>query len=322
MHSIEWNDNHLRLLDQRMLPHKSDWLELYNHYEVAKAIQDMAVRGAPAIAIAASYGLALAVQNGDDRTEATKILLQSRPTAVNLQWALNRLSTVADVDLLSEAKRIHAEDLKLNHSIGRHGASVLHGGVLTICNTGALATGGHGTALGMIRTAHSNGKNIHVYILETRPYLQGARLTAFECLEEGIPCTLITDGMAGALLKSGRVQSAVAGCDRVAANGDTANKIGTYQMAQLCHVHDVPLFIAMPTTTLDRQCSTGSEIPIEVRPSTEVRSIQGIHIAPKNIPVWNPSFDVTPAKLISGWVTEFGIWQPPFPETEAIGQTD
>lgn len=313
MHSIEWQDTHLSLLDQRKLPHKSDWIQLKTHEEVAQAITDMVVRGAPAIAIAGAYGLALAIKNGADRRKAARTLFDARPTAVNLQWALDRLSTVSDNDVLDEAIRIHQEDLMLNQNIGMHGAPLLTGGILTICNTGALATSGHGTALGMIRSAHQNGQDIHVYILETRPYLQGARLTAYECMEEGIPCTLITDGMAGALLQTGRVQAAVAGCDRVAANGDTANKIGTYQLAQLCRVHNVPFYIAMPTTTLDRECPSGTEIPIEERPPLEIRSVQGTPIAPHDIPVWNPSFDVTPAHLISGWVTEFGIWQLPFP---------
>jgi len=315
MHSIEWTGTHLRLLDQRLLPHQTVWLNLYTHNEVAQAISDMVVRGAPAIAIAGGYGLAMAIANGYDRTEASEVLLASRPTAVNLQWALDRLSTVEDSQVLKEAIQIHEEDLAINHAIGKHGAPLLTGGVLTICNTGALATSGHGTALGMIRSAHAAGQEIHVYILETRPYLQGARLTAYECMEEGIPCTLITDGMAGALLRSGRVQSAVAGCDRVANNGDTANKIGTYQLALLCKAHDVPFYIAMPTTTLDRECPNGDAIPIEERPPTEIRSVQGHPIAPDEIPVWNPSFDVTPAELIRGWVTEQGVWNLPFPDS-------
>ena len=313
MHSIEWTGSHLRLLDQRLLPHQTVWLDLHTHNEVAKAISDMVVRGAPAIAIAGGYGLAMAIAAGTDRQNASDTLLASRPTAVNLQWALERLATVPDEDVLSEAIQIHQEDLAINHAIGQHGSPLLQGGVLTICNTGALATSGHGTALGMIRSAHAAGNDIHVYILETRPYLQGARLTAYECMEEGIPCTLITDSMAGALLQSGRVQAAVAGCDRVANNGDTANKIGTYQLALLCKAHNVPFYIAMPTTTLDRTCPNGNEIPIEERSPIEVRSVQGHPVAPYDIDVWNPSFDVTPADLIHGWVTEKGVWQLPFP---------
>ena len=314
MHSIEWTGTHLRLLDQRRLPYQTVWLDLYTHNEVAQAISDMIVRGAPAIAIAGGYGLAMAIAAGVDRFSAVQTLVESRPTAVNLQWALDRLSNIPNSEILSEAIRIHEEDLEINHAIGKHGAPLLHGGVLTICNTGALATSGHGTALGMIRSAHAAGQDIHVYILETRPYLQGARLTAYECMEEGIPCTLITDGMAGALLQTGRVQSAVAGCDRVANNGDTANKIGTYQLAQLCKIHTVPFYIAMPTTTLDRNCPTGEQIPIEERPPDEIRSVQGHPVAPHDIPVWNPSFDVTPARLIQGWVTEKGVWRVPFPK--------
>lgn len=313
MHSIEWTGTHLRLLDQRCLPHQTEWLELHSFNEVAEAISDMVVRGAPAIAIAGGYGLAMAIAAGANRQQAAEVLLNSRPTAVNLQWALNRLSIVPDESVLNEVIRIHEEDLTINHAIGQNGAPLLSGGVLTICNTGALATSGHGTALGMIRSAHAAGQNIHVYILETRPYLQGARLTAYECLEDGIPCTLITDGMAGALLKSGKVQSAVAGCDRVALNGDTANKIGTYQIALLCHAHNVPFYIAMPTTTLDRDCHHGDNIPIEERSPTEVRSVHGHPIAPRHVSVWNPSFDVTPAHLIHGWVTEKGVWNVPFP---------
>ena len=313
-HCIEWTGTHLRLLDQRRLPHQTVWLELHSHNEVAQAISDMVVRGAPAIAIAGGYGLAMALADGVDRASAVQTLVESRPTAVNLQWAMDRLSRVADSEVLPEAIRIHQEDLAINHAIGRHGAPLLQGGVLTICNTGALATSGHGTALGMIRSAHAAGQSIHVYILETRPYLQGARLTAYECMEEGIPCTLITDGMAGALLQSGRVQSAVAGCDRVANNGDTAYKIGTYQLALLCKAHNGPFYIAMPTTTLDRHCPTGEQIPIEERPPEEIRSVQGHPVAPNHIPVWNPSFDVTPAHLIHGWVTELGVWTVPFPQ--------
>ena len=312
MQSILWNQDHLELLDQRLLPHQTVWIHAHNHSAVAQAIKDMVVRGAPAIAIAAGYGLAMAIAQGVDRDKAHKELLDARPTAVNLRWALERLSSIANEHVLQEAIAIHQEDLAINHSIGAHGASVLEGGIITICNTGALATGGHGTALGMIRSAHAQGKNIHVYILETRPYLQGARLTAYECMQENIPCTLITDNMAGALLRSGKVQVAVAGCDRVAKNGDTANKIGTYQLAVLAKAHNVPLYIAMPISTLDLSCPNGEAIPIEERPAQEVRSIHGVAIAPSDIPVWNPSFDVTPAHFISGWVTEQGILQPPF----------
>ena len=311
--SIYWDNTNLHLMDQRLLPHQEIWLKATSSDDIAVAISKMVVRGAPAIAIAGAYGLLMGHRQGEDRTLTSQKLLNSRPTAVNLKWALDRLSTVSDEDLEKEVLAIHQEDLQINLDLSQHGAPLLKGGVLTICNTGSLATSGHGTALGMIRTAHNNGQNIHVYALETRPYLQGSRLTAFECQKEGIPCTLITDGMAGALLKSGKIQSAVAGCDRVADNGDTANKIGTYGMAVLCKHHNIPFYIAMPTTTLDRETPTGNEIIIEERDPTEVRSVQGKAIAPNNIPVWNPSFDVTDAEYITSWVTEYGVWTLPFP---------
>lgn len=307
MQAIIWKEDHLLLLDQRHLPHKEIWVETRTAAAVAKAISDMVVRGAPAIAISAAYGLALAILNQENRTEAHQRLLNSRPTAVNLQWALKRLSTIPDQQILKEAKKIHQEDLEINLSIGQHGAPLLNGGVLTICNTGSLATGGHGTALGMIHTAHNNGQNIHVYILETRPYLQGARLTAYECMKEGIPCTLITDSMVAALIGQGKIDAAVAGCDRVAKNGDTANKIGTYQLALLCRTQNIPFYIAMPWSSYDESCISGSEIPIEERPADELRQFHGVPVAPKDIPVWNPAFDVTPYNLINGWVTETGI---------------
>ena len=307
MQAIIWKENRLLLLDQRQLPHQEIWVEARTSAEVTRAISDMVVRGAPAIAISAAYGLALAILHGENREMAHQALLSARPTAVNLQWALARLRTIPDEQLLSEAKRIHQEDLEINRAIGKHGAPLLHGGVLTICNTGALATGGHGTALGMIRTAHQNGQGIHVYILETRPYLQGARLTAYECLKEKIPCTLISDSMTAALMAMGKVHTAVAGCDRVARNGDTANKIGTYQLGLLCQAQNIPFYIAMPWSSYDKDCPTGREIPIEERPADELRHFHNIPVAPEDVPVWNPAFDVTPHSLINGWVTETGI---------------
>lgn len=321
MESIRWNGEHLNLLDQRRLPREEVWLTLKTADDVADAIRAMVVRGAPAIAISASYGLALAVRNGADRQQAAERLLAARPTAVNLRWALERMAHIPDDQVEAEARRIHAEDLEINRAIGAHGAPLLRGGVLTICNTGALATAGWGTALGAIRSAHASNQDIHVYALETRPYLQGARLTAFECVKDNIPCTLIADSMAGALLASGRVQAAIAGCDRVAANGDTANKIGTYALAVLCKHHDVPFYIAMPTSTLDRRCPDGTQIPIEERPADELRQIAGVPTAPEEVDVWNPAFDVTPAAMIAGWITEHGIWTPPFPKTLDAGQT-
>lgn len=311
MESIQWNGKSLKLLDQRKLPHQEDWITIQTIEEAAEAIRNMTVRGAPAIAITGAYGMVLGVRAGANRAHSAKRLLEARPTAVNLQWALERLESIEDGLLEKEAIEIHAEDLRINHALAHHGSPLLQGGVLTICNTGALATGGHGTALGMIRTAHQN-QGVHVYALETRPYLQGARLTAFECEKDKIPCTLVTDGMAGALLASGRINAAVVGCDRVAFNGDTANKIGTYQLAILCQYHQIPFYVAMPWSTFDKNCPSGKNIPIEERDGSEVRCVQGHPIAPQNIPVWNPSFDVTPESLISGWVTETGVYHHPF----------
>lgn len=306
MQAIIWKEDHLLLLDQRYLPHKEIWVTARTSQDVATAISEMVVRGAPAIAISAGYGLGLAVLHQENRAEAHQRLLSSRPTAVNLQWALERLKAVPDENIIDEAINIHQEDLQINRAIGKHGAPLLKGGVLTICNTGALATGGHGTALGMIRTAHQNSQNIHVYILETRPYLQGSRLTAFECIKENIPCTLISDSMIASLISQGKIHSAVAGCDRVARNGDTANKIGTYQLALLCQAQNIPFYIAMPWSSYDKDCPSGSAIPIEERPPEELRNFHGVPVAPKEVPAWNPAFDVTPHQLINGWVTETG----------------
>ena len=313
MEAIRWDGEHLYLLDQRLLPSRQHWLTIADWQSAAKAISDMAVRGAPAIAITAAYGLALAVRAGDNRDEAAMGLAKSRPTAVNLQWALDRLKPVPDEDVAREAVRIHTEDRTTCERLGEHGAPLLNGGVLTICNTGSLATGGHGTALGMVRSAIGLGRSIHVYAVETRPYLQGARLTATECMVDQIPCTVLADGMAGALMASGRVNAVVVGCDRVAANGDTAYKIGTYSLAVLAAHHRLPFYVAMPTSTLDRNCTSGTEIPIEQRPASELRCLGNTQIAPQEVEVWNPAFDVTPATLIAGWVTEYGIWKPPFP---------
>ncbi len=310
--AIRWDGDCLYLLDQRLLPHSRAEVTCRTWQEVASAISEMVVRGAPAIAITAAYGVALAVRSGTDRHTASQGLLAARPTAVNLRWALERLSQIPDHQVAAEAVVIHAEDLRINRALGSHGASLLRGGVLTICNTGTLATGGHGTALGMVRSAWAAGTSLHVYALETRPYLQGARLTAFECVEEAIPCTLLTDGMAAAAMASGRVGSVVVGCDRVAKNGDTANKIGTLQLAVLARHYGLPFYVAMPTSTLDRRCATGADIVIEERSSDEVRRIQGMFVAPEEVDAWNPAFDVTPSELISGWVTEHGIWRPPF----------
>ncbi len=307
LRAIRWSEGRLELLDQRRLPTRTEWVTCRRAEEAAEAIADMVVRGAPAIAIAAAYGMALAARAGDDLDVARSRLAHARPTAVNLRWALERIDSVVarggDLPerLLAEALAIHAEDVAINVHLGSHGAALLDGGVLTICNTGALATGGHGTALGMVRSALAAGKRVHLYACETRPYDQGARLTTYECSVDRIPCTLIADGMAAALLARGDIAAVVVGADRVAANGDTANKIGTYSLAVLARHHDVPFYVAVPRSTLDPRCPDGASIPIEERPHAEL--FAGL----PGVDVWNPAFDVTPAGLITGWVTERGV---------------
>ena len=310
MEAIRWDGSALHLLDQRKLPAQMSWVRCDNWMTVAESIEQMVVRGAPAIAITAAYGMALAVQHDVDRQKARVGLLASRPTAVNLRWALDRLEGIPNEKIEAEAIRIHEEDRAICEAMGHHGSSLLSGGVLTICNTGALATGGHGTALGMVKSALAQHQDLHLYVLETRPYLQGSRLTATECLNDNIPFTLITDSMAGALMAKGAIQVVVVGCDRVAMNGDTANKIGTYNLAVLAHYHAIPFYVAMPLSTLDKTAGTGNDIPIEERDSTELLRVGTTPIAPESAPTWNPSFDLTPAELITGWVTENGPWTP------------
>ena len=307
MKAIQWTGEKIRLLDQRKLPHETIWFEASTVYQAAEAIQKMIVRGAPAIAITAAYGMSMAIRDGIPRKKAHNLLLSTRPTAVNLQWALARIHKKDDRSVLSEAIAIHEEDLKINLQIGQHGAPLLRGKIITICNTGSLATAGHGTALGMIRSAFAQHRDLHVYVLETRPYLQGSRLTAYECMQEGIPCTLITDGMAGSLMATEDIRAVVFGCDRVARNGDTANKIGSYSLSVLAHYHQIPVYVAMPRSTFDVNCPNGREIEIEERSPDEVRNVQGKLIAPYNVPVWNPGFDVTPASLITAWISEEGV---------------
>jgi len=291
----------LSLLDQRLLPGETKYIKCKNASQAAAAIRDMVVRGAPAIGITAAYGLAMAQRGGEDIKEATKVLLASRPTAVNLKWAVERVLETEDFE--RTAISLHEEDISLNKRLGANGSQLLKGGVLTICNTGALATGGHGTALGMIRSAIAEGVAVSVYACETRPYNQGARLTTWECSQDSLPCTLICDSMAGSLMASGKIQAVVAGCDRVAYNGDSANKIGTYSLAVLAKHHKIPFYIAMPMSTLDRNCPSGANIPIEERPAEEMVKVQL-----PGIKVWNPAFDVTPADLITAWVSEEGVW--------------
>lgn len=314
LRAIRWGEGRLRLLDQRALP-ETRWIDVRTGAEAADAITAMVVRGAPAIAITAAYGLALAARAGEDLRAARDRLAASRPTAVNLRWALERMeplisSGVPAGELEREAVAIHDEDVAINRRLGAHGAGLLGGGVLTICNTGSLATGGHGTALGMVRSALEMGRELHLFACETRPYDQGARLTTYECSVDAIPCTLIADSMAGALLASGRVSAVVVGADRVARNGDVANKIGTYTVAVLCRHHRIPLLVAAPWTTIDLDIATGADIPIEQRAADEVRIHGERLMTPPGMPVRNPAFDVTPAALVSKIITERGVYDP------------
>jgi methylthioribose-1-phosphate isomerase len=298
---IRWLGDSLDLLDQRLLPEQISYLKCRNAMEVAQAIRDMVVRGAPAIGCSAAFGVVL----GKGSKDAYDVLAKSRPTAVNLFWALERMKRATDLE--AEAKAIFAEDLAANRAMGKHGAALIpkRARVLTYCNTGALATAGHGTALGVIRSARDKG--ISVVACETRPYLQGARLTAWECMQEGIPCTLIADNMAGHLMSKGEIDVIVVGADRIAANGDVANKIGTYTLAVLAKRHGIPFYVAAPLSTFDQKIPDGSHIPIEERPAEEVTGYRGVRWAPEGVSVRNPAFDVTPAELITGIVCEKGV---------------
>jgi methylthioribose-1-phosphate isomerase len=344
LQAIRWQDDALWLLDQTALPARTRWVVCRTGGEVAEAIRGMRVRGAPAIGIAAAYGVALAAREVPDTLppglflehlrSAVVPLVRARPTGANLRWAVERvLRAVAEKDVvadmrraaLEEALRIHREDEEANRRIGRLGADLLPPGcfVLTHCNTGALATGGWGTALGVIRTAWAQGKVHGVYVTETRPLLQGARLTAWELQHEGIPVTLVVDGAAGLLLRQGKVGAVIVGADRIAGNGDVANKVGTYPLAVLAHRHGVPFYVAAPTSTLDPDTPSGEAIPVEERPPQEVTCLgwgwgeEGhlLPTAPPGVSAWNPVFDITPAPLITAIITEAGVAHPPFSQS-------
>jgi methylthioribose-1-phosphate isomerase len=302
---IRWLGDRLELLDQRLLPDKTVYVTCRTADEVAKAIKDMVVRGAPAIGCAAAFGVVLSKGS----PQAYEVLKKSRPTAVNLFWALERMSKAKDLE--AEAKAIYDEDLAANRAMGDLGAALIpeKARVMTHCNAGALATAGYGTALGVIRS--SKGKNISVIANETRPYLQGARLTAYEMVQEGIPVTLITDSMAGHLMSRGEVDVVVVGADRIAANGDVANKIGTYALAVLAKRHGIPFYVAAPLSTFDPSIPDGSKIPIEERGADEVTGYRETRWAPQGVSVRNPAFDVTPAELITGIITERGVLSSP-----------
>lgn len=325
--AISWENNQLRLLDQRMLPREKSYIVFQDVKTVADAIREMVVRGAPAIGITAAYGVVLAArQRFDESVSGWKhaieddltMLAQSRPTAVNLFWAIDRMAKVitsiperADPEpvLLAEARMIHEEDIIACKRMGELGAELIERpcAILTHCNAGALATGGYGTALGVVRAGYAAGKIRRVYADETRPWMQGARLTAWEMVQEGIPVTLQAEGAAGHLMKKGKIDWVIVGSDRIAANGDVANKIGTYNLAVLARYHGVKFMVVAPTTTVDMTIATGDEIPIEQRSNEEVLSLAGKRIAAEGAEAWNPAFDVTPAELVDAIVTEKGV---------------
>jgi len=331
--TVEWKNDQVRILDQSALPGDVRFLDCTDFIEVAEAIRELKVRGAPAIGVTAALGIALGAKQYTQQSlegfrlhmdQVCAVLAATRPTAVNLFWAVDRMKRVlVDIrphsvkacqeDLLKEALAMLEQDVQVNRALGKHGAAIIHDGdnILTHCNAGALATAGYGTALGVVRAAWEQGKRLHVYADETRPVLQGARLTAWELQQDGIPVTLITDNAAGALMQKQGVQCCVVGADRIAANGDVANKIGTYSVAVLAKAHGIPFYVAAPVSTIDMKTPDGAGIPIEERHSSEVTQLHGGRvIAPAGISVWNPAFDVTPAKLITGIITERGIWSP------------
>jgi len=330
--TIEWTPQGVVMIDQTRLPRETVFVTCRDYLQVAEAIRRMIIRGAPAIGVAAAMGVAIGALQSDnleaDMPLICDTLAKTRPTAVNLFWAIDRMKRLYNETkhlgvsavrerLVSEAQRVRDEDIAINRAIGRHGAPLVPDGktVLTHCNAGALATAGFGTALGVIRAAVQMGKKIDVFADETRPFLQGARLTAWELQRDGIDTTLITDNMAGHFLKSGRIGCVVVGADRIAANGDVANKIGTYGVAVLAKENGVPFYVAAPISTLDLTLASGEQIPIEERAATEVTHVQGVHVAPDGIKVANPAFDVTPNRYVTAIVTEKGVARAPFEES-------
>lgn len=321
--AIRWQDNELQLLDQRILPHHVEYITLATADEIALAITKMVVRGAPAIGITAAYGIAIAARNNDDLDHAYQQLASSRPTAVNLFWALERMKSVKPQTfsaLLNEAKAIHTEDIQANLRLGQLGAGLVSANsqIYTHCNAGALATGGYGTALGVIRSAFAANKLTQVYAGETRPWLQGSRLTAWELMQDNIPVKLCAEGAAAQLFRQGNIDWLVVGADRIAANGDVANKVGTYGLALMAKHHGIKVMIAAPTSTIDMQTASGKQIDIEQRPTSEVTHHKGEAIAPEGCEAINPAFDVTPAELIDVIATEKGLILQPSNETIAM----
>ena len=335
--TLEWTEQGVRFLDQTKLPTEEIYVTCETYQQVADVIRNMVVRGAPAIGVAAAMGIALGVKNSSAETvgglkkdfdQICKVIGETRPTAVNLFWAIRRMQDKFESlrirpigqireAIIEEAQSMHAEDIAANQAMGRHGAALMpnSGGVLTHCNAGALATAGYGTALGVIRAAVEQGKKIHVYADETRPFLQGSRLTAWELMKDGIPTTVISDNMAGAVKRQGKIEAIVVGADRIAANGDVANKIGTYTVAVLAKEHGIPFYVAAPISTVDLNTPDGSMIPIEERNAKEVTHIAGRQMVPDGVSVENPAFDVTPARYVAAIITENGIARAPYEQS-------
>jgi methylthioribose-1-phosphate isomerase len=343
--TLEWTDHGVRFIDQTKLPTEEVYVNCQTYQQVADVIRTMVVRGAPAIGVSAAMGIALGAKNSKAETVADlkrdldqicDVMGKTRPTAVNLFWAIKRMQQKFETlrvnpveqikrTLIEEAKRMHAEDIAINQAMGKHGAALLPatGGVLTHCNAGALATAGYGTALGVIRAAVEAGKKIQVYADETRPFLQGARLTAWELVKDGIPTTVISDNMSGAMMRQGKIGAVIVGADRIAANGDVANKIGTYTVAVLAKEHGIPFYVAAPISTVDLETPDGSKIPIEQRSATEVTHFAGKLVTPEGVGVENPAFDVTPAKYVTAIVTERGLARAPYEQSlKALAMTD
>ncbi len=331
VHTIEWRDGRVVMIDQQLLPTREVYRVYSNHADVARAIKTMVIRGAPAIGVAAAMGIALGARTlrreslSRDFDRLCRLFAATRPTAVNLFWAIERMRRVFASNrhrspetlrllLEREALAIHEEDVANNRRLGKFGAALIEDGwtIITYCNAGALATAGYGTALGVIRAAHEAGKRVKVYCSETRPFLQGARLTAWELKKERIPTTLITDNMAGHFMKKGEINCGIVGADRVAANGDVANKIGTYTLAVLANRHGIPLYVAAPCSSIDLSCACGDKIPIEERSEREVSHIFDRQISPPGIKIANPAFDVTPHELVTAIITEKGVARPPY----------
>ncbi|HEY3375723.1 MAG TPA: S-methyl-5-thioribose-1-phosphate isomerase [Candidatus Aquicultor sp.] len=339
MKTIEWKKGKVILIDQTKLPLKEEYIETDDYMRVAEAINTLSVRGAPAIGVAAAYGVALAAQQSHatdtkefihDIDEAARILGETRPTAVNLFWALSRMTKKVHANdhlavsrlkrvVAEEANTIAAEELEMSRRIGKHGAELFDDGdsILTHCNAGALATVDYGTALAPVRVAHNQGKQIEVYSDETRPLLQGARLTTWELMRDNIPVTLICDNMAGYMMSLGRISKVIVGADRITANGDVANKIGTYSVAVLAKEHNIPFYVAAPISTIDTSLAGGTEIPIEERSPDEVTTFAGVRVAPEGVAVANPAFDVTPNHLVTAIITDRGVLKPPYDKSIA-----